>query len=591
MTNVNAQPTKACLPEGFFENNGRLYFYDETGDKEFLVSTQLLVPVAKACNKSFNDYWHIVLRCINHSDAEVELNICLKQATMNLEPITGYLAGCGVFIKNKKYFLSFLEASCQLNLPVYRVAIQAGFQPDEALIFMYGSTPIYAPEHVDFQGVIPAENMLVNTSVAVAGSLEEWKHQVAGKVQGFAPKLAVLVGLSSPLLPLINEGGGMFHLAGQSSTGKTVAMQLCASVNGPAAEPGSGAPTGIKRWNTTSNGLETLMASSNNTTLCIDELGSFAGKTFSHVLYDTVSGQSKTRMNGDSFDKAAESTWSQNVLSTGELTIEERLRQDKENILDGQMHRSLSIPITAEDSRGEGESAEAARQRISELKRNLLSQYGSAGHDFAYCLTGLTDENGNALGWHGTASYMRNTYLSLCDDIVERLRESQIELSEVEKRASERFGVLYLAGMLAVAWEILPWSNDDVSDVVCASFTRWLNNYRNDANRKECIMSEVQNYLVSQEMKFHDVRVPRPGMVRADSVGYRLKDGSFLMMPDILEKLAEKFGMNAKKLAQLIDAEGHLIRSEGDRLTMRKAIYQVKVTGYCISSTFTSSDF
>lgn len=368
-------------------------------------------------------------------------------------------------------------------------------------------------------------------------------------------------------------------------------MQLCASVNGPAAEPGSGAPTGIKRWNTTSNGLETLMASSNNTTLCIDELGSFAGKAFSHVLYDTVSGQSKTRMNGDSFDKAAESTWSQNVLSTGELTIEERLRQDKENILDGQMHRSLSIPITADDSREEGESAEAARQRIGELKRNLLSHYGCAGYDFVYCLTGLTDDSGNASGWQGTATYLRNTYLSLCDEVVERLRECQIELSEVEKRASERFGVLYLAGWLAVAWGILPWSNEDVADVVCTAFIRWLNNYRHDANRKECILSEIQNYLVSQEMKFHDVKVPRPGMVRADSVGYRLKDGSFLMMPDTLEKLAEKFGMNAKKLAQLIDAEGHLIRSEGDRLTMRKAIYQVKVTGYCISSTFTSSDF
>ena len=591
MSNVSAQSTEVRLPEGFYEHNGHLFFHDETGDKEILISTQLLVPVAKACNKSFNDYWHIVLRCINHSGAEVEINICLKQATMNIDPITGYLAGCGVFIKNKKYFLSFLEASCQLNLPVYRVATQAGFQPDEELIFMYGSTPIFAPENMDFQDVIPAGTMKMNAGVAVSGSLIDWKHQIAGQVQGFAPKMAMLVGLSSALLPLIGESGAMFHLAGHSSTGKTVAMQLCASVNGPAAEPGSGAPTGIKRWNATSNGLETLMASSNNTTLCVDELGSFAGRNFFNVIYDTVSGQSKARMNGESFDKAVESIWSQNILSTGELTIEDRIRQDKEPVMDGQLHRSLSIPISAEDSRSEGESAEAARQRIGELKRNLLSHYGCAGYDFVYCLTGLTDDSGNALGWQGTATYLRNTYLSLCDEIVERLRESQIGLSEVEKRASERFGVLYLAGMLAVAWEILPWSNDDVSDVVCASFTRWLNNYRNDANRKACILSEVQNYLVSQEMKFHDVRVPRPGMVRADSVGYRLKDGSFLMMPDVLEKLAEKFGMNAKKLAQLIDAEGHLIRSEGDRLTMRKAIYQVKVTGYCINSTFTSSDF
>ena len=591
MLTINKEVAKAQLPEGFYERSGKLFFHDEAADKHILVSSQSLVPMVKASNKYLNDNWHIVLRCINHSDAEVEVIICLKQATMNIDPIIGYLAGCGVFIRNKKHLMIFLEASCGLNLPVYRVATQAGFQPDGELIFMHGSIPVFAPEHVDFQGVIPAENMLVNTSVAVTGSLEEWKHQVAGKVQGFAPKLAVLVGLSSPLLPLINEGGGMFHLAGHSSTGKTVAMQLCASVNGPAAEPGSGAPTGIKRWNTTSNGLETLMASSNNTTLCIDELGSFAGKNFAHVLYDTVSGQSKTRMNGESFDKAAESTWSQNVLSTGELTIEERLRQDKEHILDGQMHRSLSMPITAEDSRGEGESAEAARQRIGEIKRSLLSHYGCAGYAFAYYLTGLMDDRGNLFGWQDTATYMRSTYHSLNDEIVQRLRESQIELSEVEKRASERFGVLYLAGMLAVEWDILPWSHSDVCDVVFQALTRWLNNYRHDANRKANILSEVQNYLGSYGAKFYDARIPYPGVIKADIAGYCLKDGCYLILPGAFEKLGEKWGLNTKKLAQLIDSEGYLIRPEGDRLTMRKTINKVNITGYCINGEFTKAEF
>ncbi|MDN4360181.1 DUF927 domain-containing protein [Citrobacter portucalensis] len=591
MSNVNVQPTEVRLPDGFYEKNGCLFFHDEIGDKDILVSTQSLVPVVKACNKNLNANWHIMLRCINHSGAEVEMNICLKQAKMNIDPVISHLAGSGVFIQNKKYLMIFLEASCGLNLPVYRVATQAGFQTDGELIFMHGSIPVFAPEHLDFKGVIPAENMLVNTSVAVTGSLEEWKHLVAGKVQGFAPKLAVLVGLSSPLLPLINEGGGMFHLAGHSSTGKTVAMQLCASVNGPAAEPGSGAPTGIRRWNTTSNGLETLMASSNNTTLCIDELGSFAGKNFAHVLYDTVSGQSKTRMNGESFDKAAESTWSQNVLSTGELTIEERLRQDKEHILDGQMHRSLSIPITAEDSRGEGESAEAARQRISEIKKNLLSYYGSAGCDFVHCLTGLRDDSGNNSDWQGTATCMRNLYLLQCDEIMQRLRESRIELTDVEKRASERFGVLYLAGMLAVEWDILPWSRSDVSDVVFQALTRWLNNYRHDANRKANILSEVQNYLGSHGAKFYDARIPYPGVIKADIAGYCLKDGCYLILPGAFEKLGEKWGLNTKKLAQLIDSEGYLIRPEGDRLTMRKTINKVNITGYCISGEFTKAEF
>ncbi|MEG6445748.1 DUF927 domain-containing protein [Enterobacter roggenkampii] len=591
MSDINTQPTKACLPENFFEYNGCLYFHDAINDKDILVSTQSLVPVVKACNKNLNANWHVMLHCINHSGVEVEITICLKQATMNIDPITGYLAGCGVFIKSKRYFMIFLEASCGLDLPVYRVATQAGFQPDGELIFMYGYTPVFAPENVDFEGVVPAGNMQVNESVAISGLLDDWKLRVAGKVQGFAPKLSILNGLSSPLLPFIGESGALFHLAGHSSTGKTVALQLCASVNGPAAEPGSGALTGIQRWNATSNGLETLLASSNNTTLCVDELGSFAGKNFSNVLYDAVSGKSKVRMNVEGFGRAAESTWSQNVLSTGELTIEDRIRQDKVPVKDGQLHRSLSIPITAEDSRGEGESAEAARQRIGEIKRNLLSHYGCAGHEFVRCLTGLRDSNDNALGWQGTETFLRNEYSNLIDEMTRCLHASQIELTDVEKRARDRFGVLYLTGVLAVEWGILPWSNEDISDVVYEAFFRWLNNYRNDENSKESILSGVQNYLGTHGAKFYDAKIPYPGIVKADIVGYRLQDGCYLILPDALEKLAEQWGMNAKKLAQMIDAAGYLVRPESDRLTMRRVINRVNVTGYCISSTFTGAKF
>ncbi|MEG6347549.1 DUF927 domain-containing protein [Enterobacter hormaechei] len=591
MSNVNTQSTEVRLPDGFYEHNGQLFFHDEIGDKDILISTQSLVPVVKACNKNLNANWHIMLRCINHSGAEVEITICLKQATMNIDPITGYLAGCGVFIKNKKHFMSFLEASCGLDLPVYRVATQAGFQPDGELIFMYGYTPVFAPEYVDFQGVVPAESMQVNESVAISGLLDDWKLKVAGKVQGFAPKVSILIGLSSPLLSFIGEGGAMFHLAGHSSTGKTVAMQLCASVNGPAAEPGSGAITGIQRWNTTSNGLETLLASSNNTTLAVDELGSFAGKNFSNVLYDAVSGKSKVRMNVEGFGKAVESTWSQNVLSTGELTIEERIRQDRVSVQDGQLHRSLSIPVVAEDSRGESESAEAARQRIGEIKSSLLSCYGSAGYEFVRCLTSLLDDSNKALGWHQTAVYLKDAYRTRTDELLSRLHANQIELNDVENRARDRFGVLYLTGMLAVEWGILPWSREDILDVVYEAFTRWLKNYRNDANRKENVLSGMQNYLAANGAKFYDFRIPYPGVIKTDIAGYCLKDGCYLILPDALGQLADKWGLNAKKLAQLIDSEGFLIRPEGDRLTMRKTINRGNVTGYCISSEFTKAKF
>ena len=51
------------------------------------------------------------------------------------------------------------------------------------------------------------------------------------------------------------------------------------------------------------------------------------------------------------------------------------------------------------------------------------------------------------------------------------------------------------------------------------------------------------------------------------------------------------WGLSAKKLARLIDEEGYLTRPEGDRLTTRRTIQKVNVTGYCLSAEFATASF
>ncbi|EKN3392579.1 DUF927 domain-containing protein [Yersinia enterocolitica] len=589
MTIITSSEETMKLPTNFVEDNGRIYFRPDDGDKEILVSAQSLTPVAKACNRALNGNWHIVLQCVNHSGAVAEVIISLKKAKMNIDAIIAQLAGMGVFIQHRKLFMQFLEGACELDLPVYRVATRPGFQPEE-LVFMFGPLPVFIPEREGIQGVIPSEDMNVNHSIVVAGTLEEWQESVAGKVHGLLPKLAILVGLSSSILPLVGESGAIFHICGDSSTGKTAAMQIGASVNGLAAEPGSGSPTQIQRWNSTSNGLELLMATSNGSTLCLDELGSFTSKFFAQTLYDVVSGMSKTRMDGESFGMAHQSTWSQNVLSTGELTIVERIRQEKSQVMDGMLHRALSIPVTAEDSRRDRESTDVARQRIGEIKTSLLAYHGSAGFEFIYCLTGLS-ENGQYFDLQTTSCYLKDRLANLLDELQRRLHANQITLNILETRALQRFAVLYLTGVLAVEWSILPWTNDVVSDVVYESFNRWLIGYRGDAGRKENILMTVQNFIAVNQLKFIDVKLPSVSFRRVDIAGYALRDGSYLILPDTLEKLGEYWGLSAKKLALLLDAAGYLKRCEDDRLTTRKVIQKVSVTGYCVSSTFAEAQF
>ena len=64
-----------------------------------------------------------------------------------------------------------------------------------------------------------------------------------------------------------------------------------------------------------------------------------------------------------------------------------------------------------------------------------------------------------------------------------------------------------------------------------------------------------------------------------------------MILPDTLEKLGMNWGLSAKKLARLIDEEGYLTRPEGDRLTTRRTIQKVNVTGYCLSAEFATASF
>lgn len=130
------------MPEGFAEENGRLYFCHEDDDKMKLVSSHLLEPVAKACNRAGNGNWHIILKCANHSGAEVEMIICMKKVKKSTDSVISQLAGKGIFVDDSKLFLMFLQRSCEMDLPVYRVAIRPGFQPEE-LVFQFGPYPIF----------------------------------------------------------------------------------------------------------------------------------------------------------------------------------------------------------------------------------------------------------------------------------------------------------------------------------------------------------------------------------------------------------------------------------------------------------------
>ena len=148
------------------------------------------------------------------------------------------------------------------------------------------------------------------------GSLKEWQEQAARYAENNS-RLCLALGLSmaAPFLALLNEEGGGFHLAGDSSKGKTTAARLALSVWGdPETTKGN--------WDTTPLGLQNLALARNDGLLVLDEIGQTADpRKIPQMVYSVINGVSKTQGAKDGGNRR-QKTWRNLILSTGEINPE-----------------------------------------------------------------------------------------------------------------------------------------------------------------------------------------------------------------------------------------------------------------------------
>ena len=148
------------------------------------------------------------------------------------------------------------------------------------------------------------------------GSLKEWQEQAARYAENNS-RLCLALGLSmaAPFLALLNEEGGGFHLAGDSSKGKTTAARLALSVwSDPETTKGN--------WDTTPLGLQNLALARNDGLLVLDEIGQTADpRKIPQMVYSVINGVSKTQGAKDGGNRR-QKTWRNLILSTGEINPE-----------------------------------------------------------------------------------------------------------------------------------------------------------------------------------------------------------------------------------------------------------------------------
>jgi putative DNA primase/helicase len=301
--------------------------------------------------------------------------------------------------------------------------------------------------------VFQSENAVENT-FRRKGTTEQWRDRVGLLCTGNTRlAFAVACAFAGPLLrPAGMESGG-FHYRGDSSSGKTTALKVAASVYGGTSY--------LQRWRSTDNALEATAAQHSDCLLILDELAQIDPKTAGECAYMLANEQGKARASRTGTPRPRQS-WRLLFLSAGELGLADHMAEGMKRTRTGQEVRMADIPADA----GMGLGA------FEELHGH------SGGHALAKQVTARAQAAYGATG-HAWLQWLSDN----ADTLKTRIREGAAELSarmipkdaggQVE-RVGARFALVGAAGELATSAGLTGWPSGESEAAAIACFNAWL---------------------------------------------------------------------------------------------------------------------
>ncbi|MFT3742412.1 MAG: DUF927 domain-containing protein [Gammaproteobacteria bacterium] len=313
---------------------------------------------------------------------------------------------------------------------------------------------------------------------ASAGNLAEWQEKIAKLCAGNSRLILAISAAFAALLlkPAGAESGGI-HLVGESSTGKTTALRVAASVFGP--------PGFMQRWRATANGIETLAAMRSDTLLVLDELAQVDAKEAGEVAYMLANGSGKIRADKRG-NICTPQNWRLLFLSAGEISLEQHLSESGKRVKVGQMVRMADIPSDAGMGQGLFEvvpSGLSAAQFSQQLTQAASNCYGTAAIAFLESITQLSISN-----------ILPSMLDSLCRHFVKQYLPTNS--SGQVHRICERFALIAVAGELATDFEITGWQPGEATQNIAKCFKDWLSQRGDSGNLEyQHALSQVRAFF------------------------------------------------------------------------------------------------
>lgn len=330
--------------------------------------------------------------------------------------------------------------------------------------------------------------------LCVSASLDDWREKI-GRVCIGNPVLifSASVAFAAPLLEIVGQDGGGFHLFGASSKGKSTALQVAASIYGKPSSGGTSLhPTYLQTWRQTDNSIEVSLARYNNLLLPLDDMRQIRN---AQALIDTImmlgnnQGKGRANKNGDAQSKRNFRTL---VLSTGEKPTQAFIEAENKPFDAGTEVRLPNIDIVFKTGvvHDAGMFNDNHKEMIEHIKASTCRLYGAAGLQW---LRWLVEHRGG----------LENKIESLMERFVSEIIEKVGPLGAQQLRVIDRFALVAAAGELATECSITGWSKDEAFNSAIFMAKRYFEQRGTiEDTESQRIMRRLYAKLIGQPKRF-----------------------------------------------------------------------------------------
>lgn len=606
---INPNKTENCF----------LKFNDDTDDALYEVLSDGIYRTEKgsANRKKLCSAVQIKAGTTNVKGNEWSLWLCIKDIRGKLhnvvlpkalctkpKAIEEILLSCGLRVyslsgNSNKGTLAACFNSVPLDLLPYALSVDhGGFATEDFNSFVFGGGEENILKLDGAELVAPIDED-VAAPLVLKGSLEGWQREVASKAKySIRMMFALCVGLSAPLLPIVDGASTIFHFYCTSSKGKSTILNAAASIYGGK----------IYGWHGTVNGLEGLTKMHNNQLLILDEIGQADTNEIEYV-YALTDAKEKVRSTANGKLRKG-SSWREPILSSGEFSISE-IREQKAKVTigvaSGEIARFIAIPAEAENGLGVLDSLPPCSSPKDEKKSNteraadfikslyLIQNTGHAGREFVLSLMKDYAKEGK--------ERFVNRLKETAEIIKDKLKEdSELSQETLEHRVIDRFAIVAMAGELATEYGILgdEWKQGDATNAVIECFKVWRHSDDSPEGRQNRVVgqflelpnSDGSSYLIYEWEGGNNFRfISRPNHKTIGTIvldAKRNKDRQNMAARIAMLYHARQFNDLAKDLGERMRIEEVLdaLNSAGVLFSnmqnqKRRPQYQITGKGFC----------